>query len=115
MDFFDRNGRPIAYIRKGYLLSWNGLPLAHVQNDAVYTLTQKHVGYLNAGWIIDRKGDAVAFSENCGKGPMTPLRIEAPLKPLAPLPPVAPQMTLPALRPIQTMNWSPNSLNALLE
>ncbi|QDG75528.1 4-fold beta flower protein [Labrenzia sp. PHM005] len=115
MDLFDKNGQPVAYIRDGYLHYWDGTPAAYVQNDAVYSLKRDLVSYLVNGWIIDRSGHAVVFSEDAAGGPMKPGRGMTPLKPFAPLQPIAPLMTLPALRPLQTMNWSRFSLKELLD
>lgn len=114
MDFFDRSGRPVVYLHNGYLLRWSGQRVAIVQNHAIYSLSGGHVGYIRDGWIRDRRGHAVSFSQGSTGGPLPPIPHIAPVKAIPPIQPIAPILPLASLMPIPSFSWSPFDFDGLV-
>lgn len=114
MDFFGRNGRPVAYLANGYLLRWNGQRAAIVQHNAIYSLNGKHIGYIHDGWVRDKRGHAVSFSPGASGGPMPPIPMIAPIKAIPPIHPIAPIMGIPPIMPIASLSWSQLDFERLL-
>lgn len=115
MDFYNRSGTAVAYWNDKHLRAWNGTPIAIVQNDAIYSLKGKHIGYLRDGWIRDKSGHAVSFSEDASGGPLAPVRQIPPIRPIAPIAPIPPLMPLAPLMPAASLTWSALTLDDLLK
>lgn len=82
MIFYNRKGKPIAYLDDGvHIFLFNGRPVAHLYENAVYCFNGEHVGWFENGWIRDIKGKCVFFTENAtGSGPAKPAKYATPAK-----------------------------------
>jgi hypothetical protein len=92
--------RYVAFLqgRPGYLFSYDG----------------RYLGWLQRGYVRDRKGDAVAFLQGARGGPVLPVYSDSAVRPVPLARPVAPQ-PMPAPSPAApTRNWSQLSWNQFL-
>ena len=82
MTFYDRSGKPIAYCDDGetmYLFS--GEPVAYLHKELVYSFPGIFLGRLENGWVRDRNGYCVFFTEDAaGGGPAKPAKWAKPGK-----------------------------------
>jgi hypothetical protein len=108
MDFFDRQGFPVAYSdEQGHLFSFQGLALGYLDGDSVFNFQGRHIGWHAHGWIWDHSGCAVLFSNSAAPlGPMLPLKRNLPLRSAKHLPPFRGlQQQKPLKVPFSTL-WS---------
>jgi hypothetical protein len=63
VDFFDSQGRAVAYIAEDSDLTiylWSGKPVAYLEEESVYGFNGKHLGWFKGGAIYDHDGNLVA-------------------------------------------------------
>jgi len=110
LALYDRDGAAIVYSDDGeHLFLFSGQPAAYIDADAVFSYRGEQLGWFERGWLRDKDGRCVAFSEKAAAGPHVPAR--------GPLPPIAPKQPLPtlerqdprALRPLHSNTWSNRS------
>ena len=107
LDFYDLNGRPIAYTEDGiHIYLFSGEPAAYLQDDSVYSYSGKHLGWLLDGWIRDHRGNAVLFTEKSLGGPIKPIRQLKPLKSIRNIRPIKSIRQIKPIKPIKSFNWS---------
>ena len=62
MNFYDRFGQPIAYSTdSGEMFLFNGLPVAYIFEDAIYSYQGVQYGWVLNNWIRDLNGYAVFY------------------------------------------------------
>jgi hypothetical protein len=79
LTFYDHSGRPRAYCDDDETIYvFSGQPLAYIDQRAVYSFSGRFLGWLADGWIHDRQGTCVLFSQAARGGPARPVVREAP-------------------------------------
>jgi len=65
---FDKNGNAVAYITDDYhesIYLWDGSPVAYLHDEQhVYGINGRHLGWLINEIIFDRQGERIAFTSN---------------------------------------------------
>ncbi|HEX7966116.1 MAG TPA: hypothetical protein VF651_10395 [Gammaproteobacteria bacterium] len=113
--FYDQSGQAIAYSDdEVHIFLFTGEAVAYMDADAVYSYRGVLLGWFERGWLRDKDGRCVAFSENPATGPQRPLRRQKPeIAPKQPVP-VREHQDTRALRPIHSNAWSRQSALDLL-
>jgi hypothetical protein len=110
MTFFDHSGVPVAYLHEAeYVYLLDGRPVAMLREEYLYAYSGKYLGWLHNGWVWDRAGQAVFFTENSSGGPVRPARQFRSAKDSRGAPPVLGVREVPPARPVQSLTWSPLS------
>ena len=79
--FYDRNGKPCAYSEDGtHIYLYSGKPVAHIEENSIFSYLGKHLGWLEDGWVRDNDGFCVFFTDNCSGGPSKPFKKSKPFK-----------------------------------
>jgi hypothetical protein len=74
MDFYDCHGEAVAYVDDGqHIYSWDGRPIAFISGEHVYAFSGNFIGWFNNGWIWDKNGKAMLFTEGAKGGPLKPM------------------------------------------
>ena len=75
IEFYDREGRPIAFCDDGRsLFLWDGRPAAFIVEDRVFAYCGRFMGWFEDGWICDADGGRVLFEFDAVGGPAKPER-----------------------------------------
>lgn len=107
LDFFDRSGNAIAYSEdRVHIYLYNGQALAYLISDAIHLYRGEHLGWYENGWIRDKVGRCVAFSESASGGPPRPGVLPKPSKIARHMRPHTGPRDSRALRPIHSNIWS---------
>jgi hypothetical protein len=115
LTFYDRNGQPYCYTIDGqHLFTFDGMPVAYLYDESVYSFDGIHLGWYVNGWIRDSDGQCVLYSEDATGGPSKPGRAGKPGKAgRAGLPGKAGRQGRPG-RPGLSSSWSDLDPNDLL-
>ena len=114
--FYDKSGRPVVYCHdEVHVYAFSGEPLAYFRTNSVYSFNGSHVGWYLNGWIYDREGFALVFSEKSRGGPLRPLKKLKPLRSLRMLRPLKSIRENRPLRPLLRSQWSSLRFEDLLD
>ncbi len=70
MIFFNRSGTPSVYMDDGsYIYFYNGECAAYIFNGSIHHFDGRHLGFFKNGWIRDKNGKCVLFTQNAKGGP----------------------------------------------
>ena len=65
MTFYNSHGKPIAYLAdEQHIFLFNGRPVAYLYDNKVYGFNGHHFGWFEDGWIRDKRGRCVFFTED---------------------------------------------------
>ena len=107
MEFFDKNGRYIAYTEDDiHIFLFSGEPVGYIIDDMVYAYNGTQLGWYENGQIRDKQGQVV-FSTN--EAPLIPIRPMPHLRPTKYIKQIAPMKYIRqtrAIRPINSLFWS---------
>ncbi len=113
ITLFNSNGAAKAYIdynEDATIFSWNGKPLAFLENDnneiCVFGFNGRFLGWYVDGIIYDKNGYAVGAS----KGSVNMLTNIEPIKSIQELRPIKPITPITPIQPILNNSWSSMSL-----
>ena len=67
---------------KIHVYDWAGNPVAFIDRGAIMTFSLTHLGWLDEGWVRDKEGKCVGFTEG-GPGGPNPPRTKPPADPPA--------------------------------
>jgi hypothetical protein len=75
-DLWDKHGQAVAYVDddKESIYMRDGTPVAWLSESGVYTYRGKFLGWLYEGWIFERDGKCVLFTERAQTGAVKPFR-----------------------------------------
>jgi len=105
--FYDRNGAPVAYSDDGvHVFLFSGEPVAYLEDDALYSYRGELMGWFEEGWLRDKDGRCVAFSEHAGAGPQRPVKEPWPHPSPKQAQPIPERRDPRSLRPIHSNAWS---------
>lgn len=107
ISFYDRGGLAIAYSEDNqHIFLFGGQPVAYLDDDAVYSYRGELMGWFEGGWLRDKNGRCVAFSEQAAGGPQRPLKKTWPFQSPRLANPVKEHKDPRSLRPIHSSAWS---------
>lgn len=108
MTFYDSYGNAVAYTEDdGSIYLFSGAPVAYLYENKVYGYNGHHLGWFDNGWVRDKRGHCVFFTENAtGSGPVKPIKRITPIKHLKRVKPVKNGKHVASVRPVKTMSWS---------
>jgi hypothetical protein len=111
LDFYNYQGRPIAYIADDgiSIYTYAGAPVAYLHQDRIYGYNGRCLGWFINGWVRDLQGNAVFFTVNATGGPVRPVKAVRPVRGVRGVRPVKSVRQVAPVRPILTLNWSPLS------
>jgi len=82
--FYNNEGRPIAWIgdNRDYpsIFLFNGNPVAWMADDGIYSYAGKYLGWYQDGWVRDKDGHAVFYTQEAIGGPARPARQARPAR-----------------------------------
>ena len=108
MTFYDSTGRAVAYTEDNEnIYLYNGIPVAYLFNKLVYNYHGIQLGRFENGWIRDKDGFCVFFTDNANSnGLVMPVKHVRPVKGLKQLKPLKRLRHVPALKVRDNMSWS---------
>jgi len=82
LTFYNKNGKATAYLDDDNesIFLYNGLPVAWLSDDTVYSYSGKVLGWFQDGWIRDLNGNCVFFSDSASGGPAKPAKQAKPAR-----------------------------------
>lgn len=105
--FYDQGGVAIAYSDDGvHVFMFAGEPIGYLEADAFYTYRGELMGWFEEGWLRDRDGRCVAFSEHAMGGPERPEKTAWPAQLMKQRIPTQERRDPRSLRPIHSNTWS---------
>lgn len=108
--FYDRSGQAVAYSEDGeHIYLFSGEPIAYLDSDAVYSYRGELLGWFESGWVRDKDGRCVAFSEHAVGGPPRPVKKAWPHQSPRLAAPVKEHQDPRLLRPIHSSAWAEQS------
>lgn len=108
--FYDRTGVAVAYTEDGtHIFLFGGQPIAYLDSDAIYSYGGELLGWFENGWVRDKDGRCVAFSEQAVGGPQRPVKKSWPHQSPRQASPVKEHQDPRSLRPIHSNAWSAES------
>jgi hypothetical protein len=110
ITFYDRSGSAVAYSDDGmHVFLYDGEPVGYLQADALYSYRGELMGWFESGWLRDKDGRCVAYSEKAAGGPPLPARHERPYQSYKHSLPTQERQDPRSLRPIHSNVWSTQS------
>lgn len=107
--FYNQKGRPIAYIDEDEesVYTFMGKPVAWISDGGLYAYSGQFLGWFDRGWIRDRYGRAVFFTEeSMGGGLVRPVRQVRPVRSVKQVRPVRGVREVRPVRPVRQLAWS---------
>ena len=63
--FYNKRGMPTVYSEDGkHIYNYEGKPLCYIHQNSVFNFQGNHLGFFLKGWITDKKGKKIWFTEN---------------------------------------------------
>jgi len=106
LHFYDQHGNPVAYTENSALYFYSGQPIAYIEGNAVYTFSGQHIGWYEHGWIADKQGCYILFSEQSTGGMMCPRTEMKPWKQMRQPLPLRDKPKMHGVKPIFSLIWS---------
>ena len=107
MVFFDKNGNATAYCDDGvHIFAFSGSPVAYFDGNAVFGFNGRHLGWFENGWMRDRDGECVFYTDNTHGGPVTPVRRVVPVKCAKRVVPIKNVREIKRVRPVNKLSLS---------
>jgi len=109
MTFYDSKGKAVAYLDTDntHIFLYNGKAAGYLNDDAVYSYGGKHLGWYEDGWIRDKNGKCVFFTENTtGSGPVRPVKNVRPVKSVKSIKPVKSVKQVKSIKSAKSLSWS---------
>ena len=107
IDFYDKSGRPIAYMADGqHIYLFSGKPVAFLSGNAVYSFSGRHLGWFEDGWVRDKAGKCVFFTSDANGGPVKPVKRVKPVKGVKQVKPVKGVKQVKAVKAVKSLSWS---------
>ena len=108
MTFYNSEGRAVAYTEDNeHIYLFNGIPVGYFWGDLIYSFGGKQLGRFENGWIRDKKGLCVFFTENAqGSGPIRPVKHVRPVKGVKRIKPIKGIRQIASVKAANLMGWS---------
>jgi hypothetical protein len=110
ITFYDSYGRAIAYTDDGkYIYLFSGKPVAYIDGKSIFSYGGSYLGMFEDGWVTDRQGKCVFFTEMSSGGPLKPVRTVKPVKGVKGIKPTKGIKQLKPVRAVLSLSWSAHS------
>lgn len=107
LDIYDRFGDGVAYSDDGvHIYLFGGAAVSYLIAGALYRYRGDQVGWYEDGWVRDRNGRCVAFSQWAVDGPTRAPMNAHPAKSIRQVRPTKEPCDPRTLRPIHSNAWS---------
>ncbi len=107
MTFYDSTGRAVAYTEDNEnIYLYNGVPVAYLYGNLVYSFRGIQLGRFENGWIRDMNGYCVFFTENARGGPAKPAKLVKSVKGVKHVRPVKSVRHVPSVKTADNLFWS---------
>ena len=107
MTFYDSKGTPVAYADDNEnIYLFNGVPVAYLFGCYVYSYRGVQLGRFENGWVRDKKGACVFFTEDALGGPVRPIKRIRPVKSVKRVKPVRGVRRVPSAKAVDSLSWS---------
>lgn len=107
ITFYDRTGVAAAYSDDDvHVFLFGGQSVAYLDSDALYSYSGELMGWFEEGWLRDKDGHCVAFSERATGGPSHSMPTSRPHKSAKRAHPEQTRKDPRTLRPIHSNVWS---------
>jgi hypothetical protein len=105
---YDRRGKPVAYVADDgiSIYLYRGKPVAWISQNGVYAYSGKFLGWVDSGWVIDRRGRRAFFTSAARGGPVKPVRQLQPVRGVRRVRPVRGVRQVRPVRPVTSLSWS---------
>jgi hypothetical protein len=111
ITLYNQDGRAVAYIdddgQSIYL--YGGAPVAWLSEESIYSYSGAYLGWFEDGWVIDRSGHRVFFTDDSSGGPARPARQARPARGARGARPARGAREARPARPARSLSWSANS------
>ena len=105
--FYDRLGNPVAYSDDDrHIFLYGGEAVAYLESSAVYSYRGTLIGWFEQGWLRDKDGRCVAFTDQALGGPPRPAKLSKPTQAVKQYTPTEESRDSRSLRPIHSNAWS---------
>ncbi|MDP2762641.1 MAG: hypothetical protein Q8O64_19945 [Sideroxyarcus sp.] len=110
INFYNKTGKPIAYSEDGeFIYLFSGKPVAYIAGDVVYSFSGEHLGWLEDGWILDKSGKCVFFTDDTIGDPVKPVKHVKPVKGVKHVKPVKGVKHVKNVKAVKSPSWSGKS------
>lgn len=110
IDFYSKSGKPIAYTDDGeHIYTFSGKPVAYLDGHAVHSFSGQHIGWFEDGWIRDKTGKCVLFTDAASGGPLKPVKNVKPVKGVKHVKPIKGVKHVRSVKAVKSLSWSPLS------
>ena len=110
ITFYDRNGSAVAYSEDGiHVYLFGGESVAYLEDDALFSYHGELMGWFERGWLRDKDGRCIAYTEHAAGGPPQPEKLRHPVQECKHALPVQERQDPRPLRPIHSNAWSVQS------
>lgn len=110
ITFYDRNGHAVAYSDDDvHVFLFGGEPIGYLEAEALYSYRGELMGWFEEGWLRDKDGRCIAYSEQATGGPIQPVKGRRPSPAVKQTLPTQERRDPRALRPIHSNAWSNQS------
>lgn len=107
VTFYDRSGRATAYSEDGvHVYLFSGEPVAYLNAEALYSYRGELMGWFEDGWLRDKDGRCIAYSDQATGGPLQPVKGARPNQSARQAVPAQQRQDPRSLRPIHSNAWS---------
>jgi hypothetical protein len=106
-NFYSNTGQVVCYSPDGeHIYLWDGIPVAHVVEEKVYSFSGLLLGWFTNGWLYDRNNQPSLFSDGSGGGPARPAKHAKPAKAARQARPAKAARQAAHARPARSISWS---------
>jgi hypothetical protein len=107
ITFYDRSGKAVAYSEdRVHVHLFSGESVAYLDSEALYSYRGELMGWFEDGWLRDKDGRCIAYSEQATGGPPQPVKGRRPSESLKQSVPIEQRQDPRSLRPIHSNAWS---------
>jgi hypothetical protein len=108
ITFYDQSGEAVAYLDEDgeSIYLYGGEPIAFLSGEGIYSYAGRYLGWFEDGWVLDRSGNRVFFTENATGGPVRPVRAVRPARGARSARPARGAREARPARPVRSSSWS---------
>jgi len=107
ITFYDRSGAPIAYSEDDrHMYLFGGEPVGYLDAEAFFSYRGELLGWFEDGWLRDKDGRCIAYSDQAAGGPPLPEKLRRPSQSVRQTLPLLERQDPRPLRPMHSNAWS---------
>lgn len=110
ITFYDRSGNAVAYSEDDrHMYLFGGEPIGYLDAEAFFSYRGELIGWFENGWLRDKDGRCIAYSDQAAGGPPQPVKLRRPNQSIKQTLPVLERQDPRPLRPMHSNAWSTQS------